>query len=85
MFCFLLLIGIYLIWCNLVENFDPLNIAKMYIENGISFLSVLTEESFFLGKLDHIKNIKKKYKIPILCKDFFIDTYQIVLGKDNET
>jgi len=65
----------------LIENFDPLNIAKMYIENGVPFLSVLTEENFFLGKLDHIKNIKKKYEIPILCKDFFIDTYQIVLAK----
>ena len=66
---------------TIVENFDPLNIAKMYIENGVSFLSVLTEENFFFGKLDHIKNIKKKYEIPILCKDFFIDTYQIVLAK----
>ena len=66
---------------TIVENFDPLNIAKMYIENGVSFLSVLTEEDFFLGKLDHIKNIKKKYEIPILCKDFFIDTYQIALAK----
>ena len=66
---------------TIVENFDPLNIAKMYIENGVSFLSVLTEENFFLGKLDHIRNIKKKYEIPILCKDFFIDTYQIVLAK----
>ena len=65
----------------IIENFDPLNIAKIYIENGVSFLSVLTEENFFLGKLDHIKNIKKNYEIPILCKDFFIDTYQIVLAK----
>ena len=65
----------------IIENFDPLNIAKIYIENGVSFLSILTEENFFLGKLDHIKNIKKNYKIPILCKDFFIDTYQIVLAK----
>ena len=65
----------------LVENFNPINIAKMYIENGVPFLSVLTEENFFQGKLDHIKNIKKKYEIPILCKDFFIDTYQIVLAK----
>ena len=44
-------------------------------------LSVLTEEEFFLGKLDYIKNIKQNYKIPILCKDFFIDTYQIALAK----
>jgi len=66
---------------EIVENFNPLNIAKIYIDNGASFLSVLTEEDFFLGKLEHIKNIKNNYKIPILCKDFFIDTYQIALAK----
>ena len=65
----------------ILKNFDPINIAKIYVENGASHLSVLTEEDFFLGKLDHIKNIKKNYKIPILCKDFFIDTYQIPLAK----
>ena len=65
----------------LVKNFNPLNIAKLYIDNGASFLSVLTEEDFFLGKFDHIKNIKNNYKIPILCKDFFIDIYQVVLAK----
>ena len=65
----------------LVKDFDPLNIAKIYIENGASFLSVLTEEDFFLGKLDYIQNIKNVYKVPILCKDFFIDTYQVALAK----
>ena len=65
----------------LVQNFDPLNIAKSYVENGASFLSVLTEENFFLGKLDYIKSIKNSYQIPILCKDFFIDTYQVALAK----
>jgi len=65
----------------LVNNFDPLNLAKIYIENGASFLSVLTEEDFFSGKLDFIKEIKKKYRIPVLCKDFFIDTYQVALAK----
>jgi len=66
---------------EIVKNFDPLNIAKIYIDNGASFLSVLTEENFFLGKLDYIKNIKNTYKAPILCKDFFVDTYQIGLAK----
>ena len=65
----------------LVKDFDPINIAKIYIENGASFLSVLTEEDFFLGKLDYIQNIKNVYKVPILCKDFFIDTYQVALAK----
>tara|TARA_B110000196_G_C21041080_1_gene612497 strand:+ start:252 stop:1064 length:813 start_codon:yes stop_codon:yes gene_type:complete len=66
----------------IVKNFDPLNIAKLYIENGASFLSVLTEEDFFMGKLDYIKKIKDFYKTPILCKDFFIDTYQVPLAKN---
>ena len=65
----------------LVQNFNPLNIAKLYVENGASFLSVLTEEDFFLGKLDHIRSIKNNHQIPILCKDFFIDTYQVALAK----
>ena len=65
----------------LVKSFNPLNIAKLYVENGASFLSVLTEEDFFLGKLEYIENIKKNYKVPILCKDFFIDTYQVPLAK----
>ena len=66
---------------TLVQNFNPLNIAKLYVENGASFLSVLTEEDFFLGKLDHIRSIKNNHQIPILCKDFFIDTYQVALAK----
>ena len=66
---------------EIIKNFDPLNIAKIYVENGASSLSVLTEEDFFMGKLDYIKNIKNNFNIPILCKDFFIDTYQIALAK----
>ena len=65
----------------LVKDFNHLNIAKMYIENGATCLSVLTEEKHFLGKLDYIKDIKNEFKIPILAKDFFIDPYQIALSK----
>ena len=65
----------------IVKNFNSLNIAKLYVENGASCLSVLTEEDFFLGKLQYIKNIKSNYDIPILCKDFFIDPYQVLLAK----
>ena len=65
----------------LVKSFNHLNIAKMYIENGATCLSVLTEEKHFLGKLDYIKDIKNEFKIPILAKDFFIDPYQIALSK----
>ncbi len=65
----------------LVNNFDHLDIAKMYINNGATCLSVLTEEKYFLGKLDYIQDIKKQFQIPILAKDFFIDPYQIALSK----
>ncbi len=65
----------------LVNNFDHLNIAKMYIDNGASCLSVLTEEKYFLGKLDYMQDIKKQFQIPILAKDFFIDPYQVALSK----
>lgn len=65
----------------IVKNFDPIKIAKLYVENGAFSLSVLTEENFFLGNLDYIRNIKKIHKVPILCKDFFVDTYQVPLAK----
>ena len=65
----------------LVKNFNHVNIAKLYIENGATCLSVLTEEKHFFGKLEYIKDIKSKFKIPILAKDFFIDPYQIALSK----
>ena len=66
---------------TLINNFNHLEIAKMYAENGATCLSVLTEEKYFLGKLEHIQDIKKKFQIPILAKDFFIDPYQIPLAK----
>ena len=65
----------------LVKEFNHLDIAKMYIDNGATCLSVLTEEKYFLGKLDYITDIKNKFKIPILAKDFFIDPYQVALSK----
>ena len=44
-------------------------------------MSVLTEEDFFLGNLSHISKIKKKIELPILCKDFFVDKFQVPLAK----
>ncbi len=44
-------------------------------------MSVLTEEDFFLGNLIHISKIKEKIKLPILCKDFFVDKFQVPLAK----
>ena len=65
----------------IVKNYDPLSIAKIYNDNKATCLSVLTEEDFFLGNLIHISKIKEKIKLPVLCKDFFIDKFQVHLAK----
>ena len=65
----------------IINNYNPLEIAFTYYDNKATCLSVLTEENFFLGNLMHISKIKEKIKLPILCKDFFIDKFQIPLAK----
>ena len=65
----------------IIDNYNPVEIAKVYNNNKVTCLSVLTEEDFFLGNLIHVTKIKDKIKLPILCKDFFIDKFQIPLAK----
>ncbi len=65
----------------IIQDYNPVNIAKIYEINKATCLSVLTEEDFFNGKLDHISKIKEQVNLPVLCKDFFIDKFQIPLAK----
>ena len=65
----------------IINDYDPLNIAKIYNDNKATCLSILTEEDFFLGNLIHVSKIKQKVNLPILCKDFFIDKFQVPLAK----
>ena len=65
----------------IIKNYDPVKIADIYNNNKATCLSVLTEEDFFLGNLIHISKIKQKINLPILCKDFFVDKFQIPLAK----
>ena len=65
----------------IVENYDPKTIGKQYLNSGASCLSILTEENYFKGKLEHINEVKREVKLPVLCKDFFIDPYQVYLAK----
>jgi len=65
----------------IVQDYNPVDIAKKYYENKATCLSVLTEEDFFLGNLLHISKIKQKINLPILCKDFFIDEFQVYLAR----
>ena len=67
----------------IVENYDPVKIAYIYNDNKATCLSVLTEEDYFLGNLTHINKIKQNINLPILCKDFFIDKFQIPLAKSH--
>ena len=65
----------------IIEDYNPVNIAEIYKSNNATCLSVLTEEDFFLGNLIHISKIKQKINLPILCKDFFVDKFQVHLAK----
>ena len=65
----------------IINKYNPVEIANIYKNNKATCLSVLTEEDFFLGNINHISKIKAKISLPILCKDFFIDTFQIPLAK----
>ena len=65
----------------IINNYDPVSIANIYNTNKATCLSVLTEEDFFLGKMEHISEIKQKINLPILCKDFFVDRFQVPFAK----
>ena len=65
----------------IIQNYNPVEIANIYNTNNVTCLSVLTEEDYFLGNLIHISKIKEKINLPILCKDFFVDKFQIPLAK----
>ena len=65
----------------IIDDYNPVDIAQIYLNNNATCLSVLTEEDYFLGNLIHISKIKDKINLPILCKDFFIDKIQIPLAK----
>jgi indole-3-glycerol phosphate synthase len=65
----------------IIEDYNPVNIANIYKSNNATCLSVLTEEDFFLGNLIHISKIKQIIDLPILCKDFFVDRFQVHLAK----
>ena len=60
------------------KDFDPVRIAKEYEAAGASCLSVLTDEKFFQGSLDYLRQIREAVKLPLLRKDFIIDERQIL-------
>ncbi|MFN6462846.1 MAG: indole-3-glycerol phosphate synthase TrpC [Nostoc sp. DedVER02] len=62
-------------------DFDPTRIAQAYDRGGATCLSVLTDEKFFQGSFENLRKIKNSVTLPLLCKEFIIDPYQIYLAR----
>jgi indole-3-glycerol phosphate synthase len=60
------------------RDFDPVRIAREYEAGGASCLSVLTDEKFFQGSLDYLRQIRAAVQLPLLRKDFMVDERQIL-------
>ena len=65
----------------IIEDYFPENIAVEYERSGVGAISVLTEQNFFKGHLDHLSIVNNNSKLPILRKDFIFDPYQILESK----
>ena len=67
-------------------DFEPADIAQTYAEHGAACLSVLTDQQFFQGKVDYLKQARASCHLPVLRKDFVVDAYQVyesrVMGAD---
>ncbi|MBC8335404.1 MAG: indole-3-glycerol phosphate synthase TrpC [Anaerolineales bacterium] len=67
----------------LCPDFDPLNLARIYAENGVAAISVLTDEKYFGGSLEYLKSIANLgLGLPLLRKDFIFDPYQLIEARE---
>ena len=58
-------------------DFIPADIAQSYAEHGAACLSVLTDQQFFQGSVDYLKQARASCDLPVLRKDFMVDPYQV--------
>ena len=63
------------------DDLDPVHVARIYEEEGIAAISLLTEKRFFKGDISWLPQLKKAISIPILRKDFIIDPIQVKEAK----
>jgi len=63
------------------KDFDPVAIATSFAEGGAACISVLTDEPFFQGSLDYLKQIRSAIDLPLLRKDFIVDRYQLLQAR----
>ncbi|WP_068676271.1 indole-3-glycerol phosphate synthase TrpC [Oceanobacillus sp. Castelsardo] len=66
---------------NINMEVNPVQQAKQYEASGATAISVLTDPAFFNGTMDDLREVRKAVNLPILCKDFIIDTIQIDRAK----
>ena len=66
---------------EIINSYEPIEIAKIYERAGVKAISILTEKNYFKGEIDHLSFIKQNTNIPILRKDFIIDEYQLYESK----
>ncbi len=64
-------------------DFDPVAIAQAYERGGASCLSVLTDAEFFQGGFENLQLVRQAVSLPLLCKEFIIDPYQIYRGRSH--
>ncbi len=67
---------------DIAAEADPKQVAMGYEQNGASALSVLTDEKFFNGSLDYLRQIRQQVQIPLLRKDFIVDPYQLYEARE---
>jgi indole-3-glycerol phosphate synthase len=67
----------------LLEKFNHLEIANVYLQNNVDAISVLTDEKYFMGNIEYLANIAKISTVPLLRKDFNIDEFQLFEAKAN--
>jgi indole-3-glycerol phosphate synthase len=60
------------------EDFDPVEIAKIYEAAGAACISCLTDEPYFQGRLEYLTAIRNSVSIPVMRKDFILDRYQVL-------
>ncbi len=62
-------------------DYDPVAITTCYAQFADA-ISVLTDETFFKGHLEHLRDVADTVQVPVLCKDFIVDAYQIHAARD---
>jgi len=65
------------------ESFNPIQIAQDYARAGATCISILTDEPYFKGRLDYLKSVAAQVDIPVLRKDFMLDTYQVTQARSH--